>query len=152
MDLQQFTEYIQLFSAFLVALSGLLVAVGAIVRPLRNWVLDRLGDRKRKEYMEKTIESINTRLMDYKDCLDRDRAEQLLIKQATIASLRNDITEIYNRGAAQGYLGDYDRENFLSMVEVYFALGGNHYVKELNDRVLKMPNKPPRKRTRTTRK
>lgn len=151
MDLSEFTSHIQLFSSFLVAMTGAVVALGAVIRPMRNWIIDRIGNKRRGEELQKAVTAIGTDLKNLSVRFDEERAEQALMKDANIASLRNDLTELYNRVYPQGYIGEYDLKNWISMFEVYTALGGNHYVAELDDRVRKLPGKPPKKKRATKR-
>ena len=146
MDLSEFTSQIQLFSSFLVAITGAVAVVAGIIRPIRNWVLDRIGNRKRGEELLTAVKEFSSDLKDLSIRFDEERAEQALMKDANIATLRNDLTELYNKVYPQGYIGEYDLKNWISMFEVYTALGGNHYVAELDERVRKLPGKPPRKR------
>ena len=146
MDLSEFTSQIQLFSSFLVAITGAVAVVAGIIRPIRNWVLDRIGNRRRGEELLTAVKEFSSDLKDLSVRFDEERAEQALMKDANIATLRNDLTELYNKVNNQGYIGEYDLKNWISMFEVYTALGGNHYVAELDERVRKLPGKPPRKR------
>ena len=147
MDLSEFTSHIQLFSSFLVALTGAIAVIAGIIRPIRNWVLDRIGNRKHGEEMQKAIVTMGKSIEDLNVKFDEERAEQALMKNANIATLRNDLTELYYKVEAQGYIGEYDLKNWISMFDVYTSLGGNHYIAELNDRIHDMPGKPRRKRT-----
>jgi len=146
MDLTEFTSHVQLFSSFIVALTGAVVALGAIIRPIRNWIIDRIGHKKHDEVVMQTVTAIGNDVKDLRVRFDEERAEQSLMKDANIASLRNDLTELYYKVENQGYIGEYDLKNWISMFEVYTALGGNHYIAELNDRIHNMPGKPRRKR------
>ena len=146
MDLSEFTSHIQLFSSFIVALTGAVVALGAVIRPMRNWIIDRIGNKRRGEELQKAVTAIGTDLKDLSVRFDEERAEQALMKDANIASLRNDLTELYYKVYPQGYIGEYDLKNWISMFEVYTALGGNHYIAELDERVRKLPGKPRKKR------
>lgn len=151
MDLSEFTSHIQLFSSFLVAMTGAVVALGAVIRPMRNWIIDRIGNKRRGEELQKAVTAIGTDLKNLSVRFDEERAEQALMKDANIASLRNDLTELYYKVYPQGYIGEYDLKNWISMFEVYTALGGNHYVAELDERVRKLPGKPPKKKRTTKR-
>lgn len=143
MDLSQFTSYLQLFSSFLVALTGAVVAVGAIIRPVRKWIVGILS--KEKEY--KNLESS---VNDVKQTLSTELSERKLMKEAYICLTRNALTEIWHRAEEQGYICDWDRENFDRMYAAYSALGGNSYIHEAHAQILKLPSKP--KKTRKTTK
>ena len=146
MDLAELTSHIQLFSSFLVALTGAVALVIGIIKPIRNWMIDRLSNRKRSDELLTEVKEFRTELKDLSVRFDEERAEQTLMKDANIATLRNDLTELYYKVNNQGYIGEYDLKNWISMFEVYTALGGNHYVAELDERVRKMPGKPSRRK------
>ena len=161
MTLTSFIALVQLVTTAIVALGGLVAAISAFVKPLRNFFISRfsvqkkLADRmdqfeeKLHELSENQLEVANfTR--DMRDKLkikfENDKLEQTRMREAAICSTRNDLTAIYNAAEERGFLPDYDRENFLKMYVAYTELGGNSYVHELHDRILKMPNVPKKKR------
>ena len=140
MDLAQVTSYIQLFSSFLVAITGLFAVIAAIVKPLNNWLVEKISHRSRYEKMEKYVDKISKQMDTYGE-------DHALEKAALIATLRKDLTDIYNEAIAKGYIEEYDRKDFIEMYQVYNALGGNCYIHELHEKILGMPGKPV-KRTR----
>ena len=145
MDLSQFTSYLQLFSSFLVALTGAVVAVGAIIRPVRKWIVGILS--KEKEY--KTLESS---VNDVKQTLSTELSERKLMKEAYICLTRNALTEIWHRAEEQGYICDWDRENFDRMYAAYSALGGNSYIHEAHEQIMKLPSRAPKKTAKKAKK
>lgn len=138
MELSQFTTYLQMFSSFLVAFTGAVVAVGAFIKPIRNWIVEKLSHQSRYERMEEYVSNICSQL-------DRFAENQALIKSAQVATLRKDLTDIYNDAVAKGYIDEYDRKDFIEMYQIYDALGGNCYVHELHEKILEMPGKPAKK-------
>lgn len=143
MDLSQFTSYLQLFSSFLVALTGAVVAVGAIIRPVRKWIVGILSKEKEYKQLESSVN-------DVKQTLSTELSERKPMKEAYICLTRNALTEIWHRAEEQGYICDWDRENFDRMYAAYSALGGNSYIHEAHAQILKLPSKP--KKTRKTTK
>ena len=139
MDLTNFTTYLQMFSSFLVAFTGAVVAVGAFIRPIRNWLIEKIAHQSRYDTMEKYVAKISGQLDGFEE-------NQRLMKDASIATLRKDLTDIYNEAVANGYVEEYDRKDFIEMYQVYNALGGNCYVHELHEKILEMPGKPVKTR------
>lgn len=151
-DLSSVTTFIQLLSGFLVSITALVAAIIGIFKPLRTWfgkMLDKfknteINDRLNK--LETSVESIGTSFSEWKADMqvrfDKDSAEQALLKDATIASTRNFLTEIYNRAVERGYIGDWDRENFERMYKVYSDMGGNSYIHACHDKIIDMPSVP----------
>lgn len=165
MEWSTLTENLQLYSGFIIALGSFVATLVGFVRPLRKWFVDNfinkneMGNRITK--IETEIGQINEFITGLKDDLyskfETDRNEQRIMKEATIASTRNDLTAIYNHAIEKGYIGDYDRENFEKMYKVYSDLGGNSYIHEVHDQILKMPtraaaNKRNTRRTSSTRR
>jgi len=143
MDLAQFTSHIQLFSSFLVALTGAVVAAGALIRPFGNWLKGIFSKEKEYKALAKSVEVLAENQTS-------EIAEQKLMKEAILCMLRDALTTIWHRAQEQGYICDWDRENFERMYAAYTALGGNSYIHEAHTQIIKLPSAP--RKTRTTRK
>ena len=121
-----------MLSTFIVAVTGLLIALGTLVKPLRNWIVEQFTNRK------------------------AIAAELDLMKEALQATLRNQLTEIYYRSIEQGFIYENNRENFERLNVAYEKLGGNSYVHSIHELVSVMPNETtvkqlecrPKKRTK----
>lgn len=105
-----------MLSTFIVAVTGLLIALGTLVKPLRNWIVEQFTNRK------------------------AIAAELDLMKEALQATLRNQLTEIYYRSIEQGFIYENNRENFERLNVAYEKLGGNSYVHSIHELVSVMPN------------
>lgn len=130
--LEFITVKINMLSTFIVAVTGLLIALGTLVKPLRNWIVEQFTNRK------------------------AIAAELDLMKEALQATLRNQLTEIYYRSIEQGFIYENNRENFERLNVAYEKLGGNSYVHSIHELVSVMPNETtvkqlecrPKKRTK----
>lgn len=142
MDLAQITSIIQLFSSFLVALTGLFAVIAAFVKPINKWLIEKIGHQSRYDRMEKYVDKISKQLDEFGE-------NHALMKAANIASLRKDLTDIYNEAIAKGYIDEYDRKDFIEMYQVYNSLGGNCYIHEIHEKILEMPGKPVKKTRKT---
>lgn len=126
--LEVITMKINVLSTFIVAVTGLLIALGTLVKPLRNWVINQFTSKQ-------VIE---------------------LMKEGLQATLRNQLTEIYYRSVERGFIYENDRENFERMNVAYKKLGGNSYIHSIHELISVMPNEttfkrvtaPPRRRIR----
>lgn len=153
MDIAAITSYIQLISALLVSVTGLMVAIVGLIKPIRRWFVNLFKNYNNTEItkkqndleqsLNKVTEFIDKVNVDLTTKFERDKAEQALIKEATIALLRNDMTAIYNEATDKGYIGDWDRENFEHMYVVYNAMGGNSYIKAVHEKIISMPRTLP---------
>ena len=123
--LEFITLKINVMSTFIVAITGLLIAVGTLVKPLRNWIVEQFTNRK------------------------AIAAEIDLVKEALQATLRNQLTEVYYRSIERGFIYENDRENFERLNVAYEKLGGNSYIHTIHELVSVMPNETTVKQTRS---
>ena len=121
MDLANLTEYIKLLASFLVSLTALVAAIVGVISPLRKWLINRLK-----------LYTMDERVISLEKSVE-------MLKQASVAAIRNDLTAIYNRAEERGFIGDWDRENFERMYKVYSDMGGNSYIHEVYKRIIAMP-------------
>ena len=123
--LEFITLKINVMSTFIVAITGLLIAVGTLVKPLRNWIVEQFTNRK------------------------AIAAELDLVKEALKATLRNQLTEVYYRSIERGFIYENDRENFERLNVAYEKLGGNSYIHTIHELISVMPNETTVKQTRS---
>lgn len=123
--LEFITLKINVVSTFIVAITGLLIAVGTLVKPLRNWIVEQFTNRK------------------------AIAAELDLVKEALQATLRNQLTEVYYRSIERGFIYETDRENFERLNVAYEKLGGNSYIHTIHELISVMPNETTVKQTRS---
>ena len=123
--LEFITLKINVMSTFIVAITGLLIAVGTLVNPLRNWIGEQFTNRK------------------------AIAAELELVKEALQATLRNQLTEVYYRSIERGFIYENDRENFERLNVAYEKLGGNSYIHTIHELISVMPNETTVKQTRS---
>lgn len=67
------------------------------------------------------------------------RKETECLKSAIRALLRDRIIVIYNRYSEKRYFPIHERENLSHLTSEYYTLGGNGVVKELEERLMKLP-------------
>lgn len=123
--LEFITLKINVMSTFIVAITGLLIAVGTLVKPLRNWIVEQFTNRK------------------------AIAAELELVKEALQATLRNQLTEVYYRSIERGFIYENDRENFERLNAAYEKLGGNSYIHTIHELISVMPNETTVKQPRS---
>ena len=123
--LEFITLKINVMSTFIVAIKVLLIAVGTLVKPLRNWIVEQFTNRK------------------------AIAAELDLVKEALQATLRNQLTEVYYRSIERGFIYENDRENFERLNVAYEKLGGNSYIHTIHELISVMPNETTVKQTRS---
>ena len=123
--LEFITLKINVVSTFIVAITGLLIAVGTLVKPLRNLIVEQFTNRK------------------------AIAAELDLVKEALQATLRNQLTEVYYRSIERGFIYENDRENFERLNVAYEKLGGNSYIHTIHELISVMPNETTVKQTRS---
>ena len=105
-ELNTVIEVCEQFAKAIAAVTTVMVAIGSFIAPVRAWVVRKIKD----SFTERA--NINTIIGDLKVLKDglsqatqkiaeRDIAQEN-IKAALIASLRNDITEIYYKAKDDG--------------------------------------------------
>lgn len=120
-------------TSLLTGLGVLVAALVSVIKPLRNWLIGKLSSKAEIKEATESLRALNNKFDD--EC-----AKQELIKNATLSLTRNSLTRIYYKAIERGGISAYDRENFLKMYDSYSALGGNSYVHELYEQVLRMPS------------
>ena len=152
MDLAYITSHLQIISSFLVTVTALLTAIVGLVGPIRRWFVNLFRAYSNKETNER-IDKIETNVDKISSFIDnvgdklkakfeRDAAEQKLTKEAIKAMLRNQMLGSFNRSEERGYIGDWDRDNFEQLFQIYTELGGNSYMHTVHEKVLRMPRVP----------
>ena len=127
MELIEFvTLKLNMFSAFIVSITGLLIAIGTFIKPVRNWLSEQITNKK------------------------AIAAELDLMKEALQATLRNQLTEIYYRSIERGFIYENDRENFEHLNVAYEKLGGNSYIHSLHKLISVMPNETTVKKVKAS--
>ena len=119
------TLKLNMFSAFIVSITGLLIAIGTFIKPVRNWFTEQITNKK------------------------AIAAELDLMKEALQATLRNQLTEIYYRSIERGFIYENDRENFEHLNVAYEKLGGNSYIHSLHKLISVMPNETTVKKVKS---
>ena len=122
------TLKLNMFSAFIVSITGLLIAIGTFIKPVRNWFTEQITNKK------------------------AIAAELDLMKEALQATLRNQLTEIYYRSIERGFIYENDRENFEHLNVAYEKLGGNSYIHSLHKLISVMPNETTVKKVKSSHK
>ena len=138
MDLAEITSFLELMSSFLVAIAGVVSLIIGLTKPLRHWLMRQLGNREQVAKIESKMDQLG-------EMFDEDRKEQKAMKEAFVCLTRNALTEIWHKAQDDRFISDWDRENFEEMYLAYTALGGNHYIHEAHEQIMKLPSRPPRK-------
>lgn len=60
-------------------------------------------------------------------------------EQAILALLRDRLLHLCNKYLERGYIDLYEEESFCRLYEAYTKLGGNSFIQELHDKVIKLP-------------
>lgn len=95
----------------------------------------------KKSYKEHTeqivtdkVEEVKTLLVDLKADIEKDQ-------EATRASLRHEITYIYEKYKDRKILPGNTKKDLCSLYEVYILLNGNSYVHEIYEEMMKWDTK-----------
>ena len=152
MDLAQLTAHLQIIASFLVTVTAVLTAIVGLIKPVRKWFINQFRAYSNKETNER-IDRVETTVKKISAFIDkvggtvtekfaRDAVEQNLTKEAIKAILRNQMLGSFNRADERGYIGDWDRDNFEQLFQIYTELGGNSYMHTVHEKILRMPRVP----------
>ena len=132
-------EWLNQGGIYLVALGGILTALGVIYRALKG-VRDALAKPAVEVRcdVERALEehgAMNGRIEANSDALDAisERVEahndmMLAIVEATRNDLKAHIVALYQRCLDKAYITAMELDSLNRMADSYFRLGGNHYV------------------------
>lgn len=93
---------------------------------LRKEIQDEITENN-KQITEKMDES-NTKVLEALEQIER---KQDTSKQASLAALRHEITEIYDTYCPLGYLPTNIKKDLMSLYDAYSHCGGNSFITEL---------------------
>lgn len=107
--------------------------IGIIFKLPMKW-FKKSYEAHTKNIVEETMVEIKTLLEDMKKELEKDQ-------EATKASLRHEITYIYEKYKDKKILPGNTKKDLCSLYEVYTLLGGNSYVHEIYEEMMKWDTK-----------
>lgn len=123
-------------------LLGSLIAIigtlSVVIKPARDWIVKKLSTRQDMVDMQAQLNRLEEliRKVDADNVSQKDEIE--LVKQSEMCLCRSRLTALYYEAKDAGGISDYNRENFEKLYEAYTKLGGNSYVHEIRDEIIKM--------------
>lgn len=91
----------------------------------------------RKSYEEHTEKIVNTKVEEVKTILTDMQEEAKVNAEATLATLRHDITYAYEKYKKTKKLPGNTKNDVCSLYEIYVKMGGNSYVHEIFEEMMK---------------
>lgn len=91
----------------------------------------------KKSYEEHTEEIVNTKVEEVKTILTNMQEEAKVNAEATLATLRHDITYAYEKYKKTKRLPGNTKNDVCSLYEIYVKMGGNSYVHEIFEEMMK---------------
>lgn len=92
-----------------------------------------------------TVKKITSELKREKEeqrvAFEKEKEEQVLMKLALQAILRDRLIQSYNHHKDKGFCAIHDRDNITNMYNQYHKLGANGVIDSLIDEILKLPVK-----------
>jgi hypothetical protein len=135
-----------------VSITAFVAALIGLIKPIRRWftnlfkAYNNSDVNKRIDMVDGEVKKISAFIDSVsekiKEKFERDAAEQQITKEAIKAMLRNQMLGSFNRSEERGYIGDWDRDNFEQLFQIYTELGGNSYMHTVHEKVLRMPRVP----------
>ncbi len=91
----------------------------------------------KKSYEEHTEKIVNTKVEEVKTILTDMQEEAKVNAEATLATLRHDITYAYEKYKKTKKLPGNTKNDVCSLYEIYVKMGGNSYVHEIFEEMMK---------------
>ena len=91
----------------------------------------------KKSYEEHTEKIVNTKVEEVKTILNNMQEEAKVNAEATLATLRHDITYAYEKYKKTKKLPGNTKNDICSLYEIYVKMGGNSYVHEIFEEMMK---------------
>lgn len=107
--------------------------IGIIFKLPMKWFKKSYKEHTEQIVTEK-VEEVKTLLVDLKSDIEKDQ-------EATRASLRHEITYIYEKYKDRKILPGNTKKDLCSLYEVYILLNGNSYVHEIYEEMMKWDTK-----------
>ncbi len=107
--------------------------IGVIFKLPMKWFKKSYKEHTEQIVTDK-VEEVKTLLVDLKADIEKDQ-------EATRASLRHEITYIYEKYKDRKILPGNTKKDLCSLYEVYILLNGNSYVHEIYEEMMKWDTK-----------
>lgn len=95
------------------------------------------NERHIEEIFQEQIKPIQEEIKEIKTTIDNNQvtsdAKDKILSDGVLAGLRNDIIKFNDSCKAKGFVTKRDVSNFNDMLKAYHALGGNSYVKAVEE-------------------
>ena len=110
----------------------------------------KLEELEQNEIMNNLAEALADILLPkFKDLMAKELAP---IKAGIQVTSRYDLDELTSKADAQGWLSQYDKDRYKQMYDAYHNLGENGVMDGAFKRITSLPNRPPQKPKRNSRK
>lgn len=118
---------------------------------------DKLDELEQKDTMDKLVsalmeqlkplitESVNVAVKEAVAPMENDLK---LLKAGVQDGCRNDLEQIVEKADSQKWLSRYDKDRFEHTYDSYHNLGKNGVMDSSRERILKLPERPPVKKSR----
>ena len=121
----------------IVTILGFLSLILKGPKTLVKKMVTEYGNELIKEQIEKNDEMMRKQFDSIKELLQEINEEQTKNKEALLASLRHSITKIYVKYRGEKLLSERSKQDLCSLYATYESLGGNSYVHEIYDDMMK---------------
>ena len=127
-------------SGYIVPLTGMLSFIGIVLKSVKKFLKEEIREeiKTNNEQMSKKMDENNDKIVS---ALKDITQKQDLSKQASLAALRHEITEIYDTYYPLGYLPTNIKKDLFSLFDAYSQCGGNSYIAELFMELKDLPTK-----------
>ena len=97
-------------------------------------IVNKYYENHTKQIIDDKVDSVKEMILDLKKDVNKDQ-------EATIAGLRHEITYLYEKYKENKILPGNTKKDLCSLYEAYTNLGGNSYIHEIYEEMMKWDTK-----------
>lgn len=129
------------------SITAIIGVITALTKGPKNWLTKKIKGSIEEVIDEKIVpeeEKLSTKMTENQEKMmvehqklvkkvDDNTSELRMSNEATIATIRHEITDMYRNCIRKGYITELEKKDLSSLYEMYSKLGGNSYVHDLKE-------------------
>lgn len=132
-------ETLQAIATALSALLAVITAAGALIKPIRDKIVDAISDRKGRQELLDKIEHLSKSVEELSQKTETQQQDLEGLKEGLTSSIRDTILRIYFETNHKDSISAWESENIRHLFDAYKKLGGNSFVEDCVSEILEKP-------------
>lgn len=132
-------ETLQAIATALSALLAVITAAGALIKPIRDKIVDAISDKKGRQELLDNIEQLNKAVKELSQKTETQQKDLDGLKEGLTSSIRDTILRIYFETNHKDSISAWESENIRHLFDAYKKLGGNSFVEDCVSEILEKP-------------